>query len=293
MYFATVNNTEDQEELLKNILETKNKIRTQREKKRLEKEKLNLKYGMLMNPITKKIESIINKPPMLPTVVTEPEPESELHEPTQMESITADPQPLNKSEYQKALDSMEEENRDDGLLGIDPKSNTIHGMPFTVDGNTLTVTTKTGEVRIPNVKPNTWKLLIAKNPDQLQNVALRQGNSHLPSAAVKQYRNIANTLDLLNQTDQKIAENTALKEIEESNKYKMLSKSKTGKSIVIISSDPNGLLQQLSILAGEYRAGNKDLLSSITPMLQEARRIGIKPKQLRFLDDIPTTQILQ
>ena len=293
MYFATVNNTEDQEELLKNILETKNKIRTQREKKRLEKEKLNLKYGMLMNPITKKIESIINKPPTLPTVVPEPEPESELHEPTQMESITADPQPLNKSEYQKALDSIEEENRDDGLLGIDPKSNTIHGMPFTVDGNTLTVTTKTGEVRIPNVKPNTWKLLIAKNPDQLQNVALRQGNSHLPSAAVKQYRNIANTLDLLNQTDQKIAENTALKEIEESNKYKMLSKSKTGKSIVIISSDPNGLLQQLSILAGEYRAGNKDLLSSITPMLQEARRIGIKPKQLKFLDDIPTTQILQ
>ena len=59
MYFATVNNAEDQEELLKSILETKNKIRTQRERKRLEKEKLNLKYGMLVNPITKQIESII------------------------------------------------------------------------------------------------------------------------------------------------------------------------------------------------------------------------------------------
>ena len=302
MHFATVHNAEDQEELLKNILETKNKIRTQREKKRLEKEKLNLKYGMLINPITKQIESIIKKPVVpAPEPESEPQPEPELNEPTEQEAITANSssevlQPYEESGYQKALDSVGEENHDEGFLGIDPKTNTIHGMPFTVHKNELIVSTKNGEVRIPNIKPNTWKILIAKHPDRL-NVPLHQRNSNLPSAEVKQYRHIANTLDLLNRTNQKIDGDTAPREIVDSNKYKILSKkaksSSAAKNVEIIPSDPRNLLRKLTILAGEYRAGNEDVLSSITPMLQEARRIGIAEKDLKFLDGIPTTQVLR
>ena len=219
MYFATVNNAEDQEELIKNILETKNKIRTQREKKRLEKEKLNVKYGMLVNPITKQIESII-KPEKTNVTLTEPVADPpELNEPTQMEKVTAVNssevlQPLDEeSGYQNALKTIDEENRDEGYLGINPESNEIQGMPFSVEGDTLKVLTNNGEVQIPNIKPDTWKILLAKHPER-QNVALRQKGTNLPSAALKQYISIAKMLDLLNKTEEK----KAPEEILQSNK---------------------------------------------------------------------------
>ena len=236
MFFTTVNNLEDQEDLLQNILETKNRIRTQREKKRLEKEKLNVKYGMLMNPVTKHLESILKKPesikPPDPPVLPEEPKESELNEPTQLEETTASNssdilQPITNeeeiSDYQKALDSIEDENLDDhGLLGINPNTKLIHDMPFSVDGNDLLVTTKDGDVRIPKIKPDTWKILLAKDPGQL-NVALYQKNTKaLPSPAFRQYRNIVNKLDLLKQTNEKIAEDERLKKnITERNKYKI------------------------------------------------------------------------
>ena len=304
MYFATVNNAEDQEELLKSILETKNKIRTQRERKRLEKEKLNLKYGMLVNPITKQIESIIKpvKTDVTPTLdlPTEADP-PELNEPTQAENVTAPNssevlQPFNKeSGYQKALETIDEENQDEGYLGINPETNKIHDMPFSVEGDTLTVSTDKGEVQIPKIKPDTWKILLAKHPERLQNVALRQKSSNLPSAALKQYISIAKTLDLLNKTEEK----EAPREILESNKYKILSKSRPksyapyAKNVEIIPSDKKGLLEKLNILAAEYRAGKEEALSSIVPMYEEARRIGIEPKDLKFLKNIPLSQVLR
>lgn len=304
MYFATVNNAEDQEELLKSILETKNKIRTQRERKRLEKEKLNLKYGMLVNPITKQIESIIKpvKTDVTPTLdlPTEADP-PELNEPTQVENVTAPNssevlQPFNKeSGYQKALETIDEENQDEGYLGINPETNKIHDMPFSVEGDTLTVSTDKGEVQIPKIKPDTWKILLAKHPERLQNVALRQKSSNLPSAALKQYISIAKTLDLLNKTEEK----EAPREILESNKYKILSKSRPksyapyAKNVEIIPSDKKGLLEKLNILAAEYRAGKEEALSSIVPMYEEARRIGIEPKDLKFLKNIPLSQVLR
>ena len=307
MYFATVNNAEDQEELLKSILETKNKIRTQRERKRLEKEKLNLKYGMLVNPITKQIESIIKpvKTDVTPTLdlPTEADP-PELNEPTQEENVTATNssevlQPFNKeSGYQKALETIDEENQDEGYLGINPETNKINGMPFSVEGDTLTVSTDNGEVQIPKIKADTWKILLAKHPERLQNVALRQKSSNLPSAALKQYISIAKRLDLLNKTEEKIGDE-APEEIVETNKYKILSKSRPKsyapytKNVEIIPSDKEGLLEKLNILAATYRAGKKEVLSSIVPMYQEARRLNIKPKELKFLEDIPLSQILR
>ena len=307
MYFATVNNAEDQEELLKSILETKNKIRTQRERKRLEKEKLNLKYGMLVNPITKQIESIIKpvKTDVTPTLdlPTEADP-PELNEPTQEENVTATNssevlQPFNKeSGYQKALETIDEENQDEGYLGINPETNKINGMPFSVEGDTLTVSTDNGEVQIPKIKADTWKILLAKHPERLQNVALRQKSSNLPSAALKQYISIAKRLDLLNKTEEKIGDE-APEEIVETNKYKILSKSRPKsyapytKNVEIIPSDKEGLLEKLNILAATYRAGKKEVLSSIVPMYQEARRLNIKPKELKFLEDIPLSQVLR
>ena len=307
MYFANVNNVEDQEDLLKSILETKNKIRTQRERKRLEKEKLNLKYGMLVNPITKQIESIIKpvKTDVTPTVdlPTEADP-PELNEPTQVENVTATNssevlQPFNKeSGYQKALETIDEENHDEGYLGINPETNKINGMPFSAEGDTLTVSTDNGEVQIPKIKADTWKILLAKHPERLQNVALRQKNSNLPSPALKQYISIAKRLDLLNRTEERIGDE-APEEIIQTNKYKILSKSRPksyapyAKNVEIIPSDKEGLLEKLKILAATYRAGKKEALSSIVPMYQEARRLGIKPKELKFLEDIPLSQVLR
>ena len=129
MFFATIQNAQDQEDLLQHILDTKNKIRTQREKKRLEKEKLNVKYGMLVNPITKHIESIMKIPesekPSVPSALpdeTAPAAPPEFNEPTQLDEITARNssdvlQPINSEEtaYQKALDSVEDTNYDDGF----------------------------------------------------------------------------------------------------------------------------------------------------------------------------------
>ena len=84
----------------------------------------------------------------------------------------------------------------------------------------------------------------------------------------------------------------------ESNKYKILSKSRSKsyastKNVEIIPSDKRGLLEKLSILAAEFRAGKKEALSSIVPMYQEALRIGIKPEDLEFLEDIPLSQVLR
>ena len=184
-----------------------------------------------------------------------------------------------------------------------PKNNTIHDMPFTVDGNDLLVSTKNGDIRIPNIRPDTWKILLAKHPNQLKNVSLYQKNSKsLPSPALRQYRTIVQKLDLLNHTNEIIAQNEKLRnDITERNKYKILQKTKKDKlpyappknKVEVIPSDPQGLLQKLIILAGEYRAGKTDVLSLITPMVQEAIRIGITTKELQFLEGIPISQTLR
>ncbi len=310
MFFTHVNNIEDQTKLLSTILETKNNIRTQREKNRLQKEKLNLQYAMIADPINKQIQSVI-KPLQDTTSQFQQDDDAETND----DHVSNNHVDLNNEEavlpieddkreathtetlssYDEALRQIKRNNFDnDGLIGLNKNKRTINDMPYEVDGNTLNVHTPSGmkSFEIPNVK--TWQILLAKNPNQLA-FKLRESNN-LPIPALRQYRHIINKLQLLEKINNDNDGSTPT-QISRKPKYQLIG-GKIGGNIKsykfaprpqtqVIPSDPVGLLRKLRVLAAEYRSGNTNLINDIIPFTAEARRIGISEAKLKFLADIP------
>ncbi len=321
MFFTHVNNVEDQEKLLATIIETKNYIRTQREKNRLHKEKLNLQYAALADPINKQLQSVI-KP--LPDPAQAPIPlkiEDQFIDDAQQGHSSDDvlnndekilpvdtntqesvPPAADLTSYEKALQKIKKTNFDSNAwAGLNHNEKMIHEMPYSVKGNTLSVVTPTGVQTFEIKDDKTWQILLAKNPNELD-FNLRQSNN-LPIPALRKYRHIIDKLQILEKINEKNDPTTKM-----SQKYKLLQTPTTtmhhgtGGKIkktrqhrfaprpmggIVIPSDPVGLLRHLRVLVSEFKAGNTDLLREIIPFTQEARRIGISANKLNFLKGIP------
>ena len=240
--------------------------------------------------------------------------EATLKEATPVEDVTPPTSTSNSqtsTDYLDALTSIKKNNLDDGILGIHHGSQMLHGMPFKVtDDNLLNIQTPTGLLSIKIPSKEVWQILLAKNPNQL-GIPLYQSNN-LPTAALRNYRLIAKKLDLLDRTREDYFDNANHKTaIQRRKKYQLLqhtgqdcspckkpylvgSVKKCATKLIsqAIPSDPEGLMHQLRIYASEYRSGNRLALNTLTPMVNEAKRIGIPSSKLAYLKGIPFTHTI-
>ncbi len=246
-------------------------------------------------------------------IIPDPQ-EATLPEPTPVEEVIPPTSTQNShasSDYLDALSSITKSNLDDGILGINHATQLLHGMPFTVtDVNKLNIETPTGLVSLKIPSKEVWQLLLAKNPNKLS-IPLYQSNN-LPTPALRNYRLIAKKLDLLERTREDYFGNAAHKTaIQRRKKYQLLHtgdgcsspckkpylvgsvKKRESKLLSqAIPSDPEGLMHELRIYASEYRSGNHLALNRLTPMVNQAKRIGIPSSKLAFLKGIPFTHTI-
>ena len=317
MYLTNICTIRDQQQLLKKIVETKAEIRTSRERKRLRDEKIDEKYGRIFDPITKSIKNIsiptiptINIPPAtVPTPVPSPvpspatSPATSPASPVQQSPILPPSPEKSKNEnqlYTSALKNLKVSQRDnDGILGLDYKTGLIGGMPFKIIKDGLVVSTPQGDVTQKISNEKVWRLLLVKNPNDLDFSLYTRNNT--PAAHLVQFRQVAKKLNLLKNAEEKYFKTPSMRKgIMSRGKYNLLNAGSGLKRPVLfasprkplpqlIPSDKNGLINELRICAGEFRAGNHSLVTKITPMVQQALRMGIPKSKLGFLKGIPTS----
>jgi hypothetical protein len=276
MYTSQVRSLKDQERLLQSILETKNNIRTEREKQRIRNEKLNLQYAMLMNPITRQLEAVL--PTTTTTTTTTPQQESE-ETPEEIEQL-APPPDREKTLYEQALQlTQHARGNDASSLLVD--SQTINNIPYSVEnGTSLVLHTPEGgpELVFHNIDEHVWQLLLTNDATGLP---LRQTNN-LPTQTLRKYRHIIQKLN--------VAYDPPVQKQRDLFSPRLKEAAAAGSGLVFPCDVPT-LMRDLRVYAAEYRAGNRSIVNYIVPLAAEARRLGVSKKRLAFLADIPLTGV--
>ena len=156
----------------------------------------------------------------------------------------------------------------------------IAGKPFSVHGDNLVVVNPDGyDQTIPVTNPNTWVMLLAKNPKKIIELRDPATGQLLPHAA--EYQQIAKQLHLLDH-----CESSGAKNYRNRSKYKFLQGKGQGFLFStrppphLIPSDPQGVLRELQKAVAEFRAGNESMRNIIVPLAQQAQRMKILPKNL-------------
>ena len=107
--------------------------------------------------------------------------------------------------YHKAIKTIPVYNRDDGKFGLNVKSNTIGGFPYTVTGNRLSVDVGAETNKIFDIEDvDVWKWLIIRNPIGTLDT-FKEANE--PAPAFREYIRIVKSLRLLDRAQHAAAAN--------------------------------------------------------------------------------------
>ena len=196
------------------------------------------------------------------------------------------------SMYRKALEKVENNNHEDGLTGLSISNGTINGKKYTINAGAraLTVNGKTFQIE----HPETWILLLAKNPTRYIDLTNPKNNQYYPY--VKEYQSIASSINM----PQYLRKNYNPQKYQKRKKWELLknlssasaSSSSSGRGFIFSSkppppvrdrflpSDPQGVLRELRKAIAEYEAGNTGMRQIITPLVAQARRMNILPKKM-------------
>ena len=199
------------------------------------------------------------------------------------------------SVYRKALELIEGNNHEDGLTGLSVSSGTINGKKYTINAGARAITIGSKTYQIEH--PETWILLLAKNPTKYIELTNPKNNRFHPY--VKEYQNIASSIGMT----QWLRKNMPAQRYQKRKKYLLLLKdlgktassgnsSSSGRGFIFSSkppppvrdrflpSDPQGVLRELRKAIAEYEAGNTGMRNIITPLVAQARRMNILPKKM-------------
>ena len=291
-HFYRIDKLASEEELLRKKLEIENQIRKQREKMRRSKSLEGQRYQRIFKPVTKSIEELkaIQKPD--PSVENLIDFDDHMVEP-KVEEVDADEKPGEL--FRRALESIPSAKQDDGVFGLNVKTNEIGNNNFSIKGNILMVQNKDTNV----VKPfpinelDLWRLLLAQRPISIGMYLSDEKGHHI----LKDYDEIVRELDLVQDAANKGVNFTARA------KFKLLKNLKRGSgflfstrpppfikvfppSTVVIPSDKKGLLRALLQAVAELRAGNTSMQNIVVPLAQEAKRKKILPHNLLSSDEM-------
>ena len=220
--------------------------------------------------------------------------------------------------YQEALVSIPQKFRDDGQLGLCPRTHQIGAYTYAVQGNTLQAVSNHDEneevhqFEIHNV--NLWKLLLVFNPTNIGLKLTRSAEQAASAAAaaggskskvkflpfVTHYVHIARKLNLLDTfTGSKnrvkyvlLTQNHWGSGLGSRGRGGFLFTSNpplptTPSKVIVLPPDNQGLMSQLYRAVAEFHAGNTTMRNLIVPMVREARRrhIRIPPALLEEPED--------
>ena len=189
---------EDERRLLQKMLVLQDRVRMAREKDRRLKSSQTSHYKKMFQPITNslnqlkvsqvpKVDSSTSTAEPLPTEKIEPdeniepdemiEPDEliepdEKNEPKEIENDEDDSVTIKNNPgemYLKAVNSIPERLRDDGVFGLNLKTKRIGDYTYMVDGNTLHIVNDDGEVRSYVIEDyKLWQLLLVKRPNDIR-----------------------------------------------------------------------------------------------------------------------------
>ena len=205
--------------------------------------------------------------------------------------------------------------RDDGIFGLNWAKKTIGDQTFQINGQNLRVRTGDQQWQMFHISNDeVWKMLFMQNPTD--RVSIKTADGELTPAA-KQYREIVQNLKLVEhaQTNKNlkymnrkkykdiisIAGRGFMYSLQQPSSFKKRRRSVGGSgmenstaeiegkkrekfsqfhpSTIVIPSDKNGLLCALVKAMAELKAGNTSMRNLVVPLLAEAKRRGILPRE--------------
>lgn len=261
MYFHRINTPQDEQELLKEIIDLDTRVRKEKERARLRDISRKATYEKIFDPITRKMEEVAERTPA---------PTGDLISFDEIKTESVSPPEPDQELYDHILSSIPPKQRDtDGLLGLDSENNLIGGRSYTVNDNILHVQNDDGtNISIPIQEPDVWKILLLRNPKSQTN-----------KMAVEKYRNIVKQLGLL--------QGIKRKKVKNRNKYRLLAKgdgflftTTPPPSTVFVPSQPKRLIRSLIQALAELRAGNEAMRNTVVQFAREAKAKKILPPNL-------------
>ena len=281
------------------MVKLQREIRLQREIERHRKSSSQDKYTKIFEPITKSITKSLNSNSNVPghtqtpaetaNLISIDDKKEEVEEPLvhidELEDIEG-PGEL----YTRALATIPQRLREDGMLGLDTVNHMIGDWTYDVIGNKLMVKNneKTDDFDIDDY--NLWCLLLVFNPQKINLATENAYGQLLPF--VKEYAHIIKRLGLLTRYQ-------GITKSQKRIKYKLLKRLRVGSGFmfttrpptfihpdtVVIPSDPAGLMKDLYLSLAEFRAGNTSMRNIVVPLAAEAKRMGILPNTLLTNDE--------
>ena len=193
--------------------------------------------------------------------------------------------------YLRAVKSIPDRFRDDGVFGLNLKTKRIRDYTYLVDGNTLHIMDKEKQVRSYVIDDSKlWQLLLIMRP---KDIGLQlKDEFDRNTSTLNEYIRIVDDLDLVT-----IADENGI-QIRNRAKYLLLSRKGRGflftsrkpeflrkngsvsPSVVVVPSDKQGLLRALKKSVAELRSGNTSMQNVVVPLAQEAKRLKILPPGL-------------
>ena len=197
--------------------------------------------------------------------------------------------------FLSALESIPIASRDDGVFGLNVKSNRIGSYRFSIHGNTLHVFDENGNAfkQIPIHDYKTWQLLLVKRP---RDIGLELKNTKGQNIqAVRTFSRIADDLGLIQSAIELGGGN-----YKNRSKFKVLVSNVKGSgflysyhtpgakeqskiihpSTIVIPSNKARLLRTLIKSVAELRAGNTSMQNIVAPFARAAKQRGILPPNL-------------
>lgn len=281
------------------MVKLQREIRLQREIERHRKSSSQDKYTKIFEPITKSITKSLNSNSNVPghtqtpaetaNLISIDDKKEEVEEPLvhidELEDIEG-PGEL----YTRALATIPQRLREDGMLGLDTVNHMIGDWTYDVIGNKLMVKNneKTDDFDIDDY--NLWCLLLVFNPQKINLATENAYGQLLPF--VKEYAHIIKRLGLLTRYQ-------GITKSQKRIKFKLLKRLRGGSGFmftthpptfihpdtVVIPSDPAGLMKDLYLSLAEFRAGNTSMRNIVVPLAAEAKRMGILPNNLLTNDE--------
>ena len=318
MYFHRITSPADEQQLLRQIIDTDTEIRSQKERKRIADISNRATYQKIFDPITSTMRSVAKTPPPVGDLITfednspPPSPGKE-EDGVEMESENSSQE---ESAYDRVLKSIRPTLLEDGFLGLCPDSMLIGKYRYSVDGDMLTIHDQTeGDKSFSIQDDDVWKLLLMKTPP----AKIRTGE------AAKKYREIIKSANLighfipskirnrkkydigkglylytktppqipdLTSSDTKKAspaiteptssdvknKSTAVTESISSNSKKV--------STIVIPAKKQRLLRMFIQSLAELRAGNESMRNIVVQLAQAAKSRNILPKNLLTDDEL-------
>ena len=278
--FHSVHSIQDEEKLLKKIIDLETEIRAKEEKKRVNKIGQHETFSKIFEPITKELKTISEV--TQPTSIPDPVPVK--NEPDGRQSPERSP-PISPQKYSQpytaALNAVSADNLEDGLFGLNPLEKVISGYRYHIEGNSIVVHGTEGYQDVKVVNPVTWLILLSKNPAKICDLKNAAGDY---TDAAKEFIHIGKHFNFVDN-----AKLTDKKGYERRTKYSMLTGGHGSGFLFsvrappvnkFLPSDPQGVLRELQKSLAEYRAGNKSMRNIIVPLYQQAKRMKILPKNL-------------